>query len=109
MSLIEELIGDVKEFEWDAGNIQKNYTRHNVHFKECEECFFNKPLVLFPDHAHSTKNERRFGAYGLTDNKRYLSLYFTLRDGKIRIISARDQSRKERRHFKQIVKDYEKK
>ncbi|MFV1917424.1 MAG: BrnT family toxin, partial [Patescibacteria group bacterium] len=82
-------------FDWDKGNLEKNWKRHKVHFKEAEEVFFNKPLKIFPDKKHSTK-ERRFQALGITNNRRNLTIFFTIRDSKIRVISARDQNKKER-------------
>jgi len=85
-------------FNWDKGNVDKNWKKHKVHFKEAEEVFFNHPLKIFPDKGHSGK-EKRFLALGKTNLKRKLSIIFTLRENRIRIISARNQSRKERRYY----------
>ncbi|MCH7641111.1 BrnT family toxin [Patescibacteria group bacterium] len=85
-------------FDWDRGNIEKNWKKHKVHFKEAEEAFFNKPLKIFPDKKHSTK-ERRLQAFGITNSRRNLTIFFTIRDNKIRVISARDQNKKERRKY----------
>lgn len=82
-------------FEWDEGNLEKNWGKHNVHFKEAEEVFVNKPLKTLPDLRHS-KNEERYLALGQSNNGRKLALIFIVRNDKIRIISVRDQSRKER-------------
>jgi len=87
-------------FDWDKGNIDKNLKRHRVNYKECEEIFFNKPLKTFYDKVHSRK-EKRFVAYGETNRERKLFLVFTIRNKRIRIISARDMSRKERRYYEQ--------
>ncbi len=87
-------------FDWDEGNIDKNKLKHGVDFRECEEVFFNRPLKIFPDKKHSG-NERRLAALGITDLERKLAIVFTLRKNKIRIISARDQSRKERRIYEE--------
>jgi uncharacterized protein len=86
-------------FDWDKGNVEKNWEKHKVHYKESEEVFLNKPLVLYKDKSHSHK-EHRFVALGFTNHYRYLFISFTVRGGaKIRIISVRDQSRKERRLY----------
>lgn len=85
-------------FEWDKGNIDKNWEKHKVHFKEAEEVLFNKPLKIFPDKEHS-KKEPRYVAFGITNLKRKLTIIFTVGKNKIRIISARNQSRKERRKY----------
>ena len=88
---------EVIEFEWDQGNLEKNWLKHGVSPLECEQVFFNQPLVA-PDAKHS-QNEERFFALGRTDMDRYLFLAFTVRGKKIRIISARTMNRKERKIY----------
>ena len=92
-------------FDWDQGNIEKNWQKHKVHFKEVEEVFFNKPLIILEDIKHS-QIEGRFIALGITNENRNLYIVFTVRSDKIskaflriRIISARDQSKDERRLY----------
>ncbi|OGM29032.1 hypothetical protein A2962_04545 [Candidatus Woesebacteria bacterium RIFCSPLOWO2_01_FULL_39_61] len=85
-------------FDWDKGNIEKNWINHKVHYKETEEVFLNRPLMIFPDIKHSIL-EKRFQALGVTDNKRELSIFFTIRNKKIRIISARNQNKKEKQRY----------
>jgi uncharacterized DUF497 family protein len=84
-------------FEWDKGNSQKSAQKHDVHPSEAEEIFFNAPLIISDDDKHSS-NEQRYLAYGVTNKKRFLTVIFTLREKEtlIRVISARDQHRKER-------------
>ena len=85
-------------FDWDKGNIDKNWLKHKVSPSECEQIFFNHPLVIQEDVEHS-KNEKRFYALGKTDMKRFLFIAFTVRDNLIRVISARDMGRNERRAY----------
>jgi len=85
-------------FDWDEGNKDKNYQKHKVSFKEAEEVFFNRPLKVFKDKKHS-QVEERFIALGKTDSGRKLFIAFTIRKKKLRVISARDQSRKERKIY----------
>lgn len=80
-------------FEWDKGNFDKNLISHNVTNKEAEEVFGNKPLVS-EDIKHSTI-EKRFQALGKTDKGRLLFISFTIRNEKVRVISARDMNKKE--------------
>ncbi|MEK6839930.1 MAG: BrnT family toxin [Nanoarchaeota archaeon] len=80
-------------FEWDKGNIDKNFVRHKVTNREAEEVFGNNPLIS-EDTGHSEK-ERRYRILGVTDKQRFLFLSFTIRKDKIRIISARDMNKKE--------------
>jgi len=82
-------------FDWDSGNINKNWLKHKVSPVECEQIFFNHPLVIQDDIIHS-KTEKRYYALGKTDLKRTLFIAFTIRNNFIRVISARDMSRKER-------------
>ena len=84
------------EFKWDKGNIGKNLKKHKVNDKESEEIFSNKPLLVSLDKKHSTKEETRYHALGRTEERRILFLSFTVRENKLRIISARPASRKER-------------
>lgn len=81
-------------FEWDKGNLSKNFKKHNVRNQEAEEIFVNEPLIVLEDAKHSQK-EIRFHALGVTGKKRKLFLSFTIRKDKIRIISARDMNKKE--------------
>src|SRR3990170_6100552 len=86
-------------FDWDEGNINKNKEKHNVEYRECEEIFSNKSLVFIEDKLHS-QSENRWGALGKTNKGRQLAVYFTIRRDKIRIISARDQGKKDKLAYK---------
>ena len=90
----------VKEFDWDKGNVDKNLVKHKVDFREAEEIFFNKPVKYYIDKLHS-QIEVRYTALGKTNKKRKLIISYTIRKNKIRIISARDQSKKERKIYGQ--------
>ena len=85
----------IEGFEWDEGNKKKNWERHQVTVRECEEAFFNKPLVVLKDEKHSQK-EIRYIALGQTNQIRRLYIVFTIRKSLIRVVSARNQSKKER-------------
>ncbi len=87
-------------FDWDDGNKQKNWEKHQVDFRECEEVFFNQPLLIKEDSKHSSQ-EKRFYVLGRSDIGRTIFLVFTLRNNKIRVISARGQSKKERKIYEQ--------
>lgn len=93
----EKVVG----FNWDAGNARKN-DQHNVSQAEAEQLFFNKPLLVKDDAIHS-KAESRWHALGITDAGRQLHITFTLRSDAtlIRVISARDMHRKERKVYEQ--------
>ncbi len=94
---LEAVVG----FEWDDGNARKN-DKHGVSMAEAEQVFFNAPLLLLEDAAHSAL-ELRFHALGHPNAERLLHITFTLRrSGQlIRVISARDMHRKERTVYEQ--------
>ena len=93
-----ERLQDATGFQWDDGNIDKSARKHRVEFWESEEIFFNQPFVALPDQEHS-ENEERYYGLGKTDLGRHLLVVFTFRGNEIRVISARDMSRRERRVF----------
>ena len=88
-------------FNWDEGNRRKN-EKHGVSMAEAEQVFFNAPLLILEDAAHS-QTEPRVHALGKTDAGRALHITFTLRESGllIRVISARDMHRKERAIYEQ--------
>lgn len=92
----------VTGFEWGDGNSRKNADKHNVSQYEAEQIFFNEPLVIADDIKHS-QVETRYHALGRTNDDRKLHITFTLpqEETLIRIISARDMHRKERKVYEQ--------
>ncbi|MBI9086031.1 MAG: BrnT family toxin [Desulfobacterales bacterium] len=88
----------VAGFQWDEGNIDKNLLKQRVQNWECEQIFFNEPLIVLDDPKHSM-SETRWAAFGQTDAGRFLTLIFTKRDKLLRVISARDMNRKERTFY----------
>jgi uncharacterized DUF497 family protein len=89
------------EFEWDAANAEKNWVRHRVSQTECEQVFFNHPLVVGEDVLHS-HDEARFFALGQTDAGRFLFLVYTVRRERVRVISARDMTRRELKEYEHV-------
>ncbi|HYU31328.1 MAG TPA: BrnT family toxin [Thermoanaerobaculia bacterium] len=89
---------DATEFDWDGGNAEKNWLRHRVSQSESEQVFFNRPLVVSEDELHS-HGEARYYALGRTDLSRLLFVVYTLRGEKIRVISARDMTRREQKEY----------
>ena len=92
----DEFVG----FQWDEGNIDKNLIKHNVENWECEQVFFNKPLLVLDDPRHSMA-EKRLAAFGKTDAGRLLVVVFTKRSNLLRVISARDMNARERRFYEE--------
>ena len=99
MADLHARLAEANGFQWDAGNATKNWTKHAVSQPECEQVFFNAPLVLAADPAHSAR-EARYFALGQTDAGTLLLVVFTLRGTLIRVISARPMSRREREVYR---------
>jgi uncharacterized DUF497 family protein len=99
MGWLEELVEECEGFQWDAGNSGKIWERHRVAPSKCEELFFNRPLIVGQDEQHSAAEQRIYGL-GQTDAERLLFVVFTIRGRLIRVISARDMSRTERRIYR---------
>lgn len=102
-----DILQNCEGFDWDEGNVTKNWEKHKVTRIECEQVFFNRPFVMGDDTRHS-KREKRWYLLGKTDQGRLLFLVFTIRVNIIRVISARDMNKKERKQYhEQVQKDTE--
>jgi uncharacterized DUF497 family protein len=95
----DEIISKFLGFDWDDGNLLKNWERHRVSASECEQVFFNRPLLTTPDVLHSSE-EARYYTLGKSDSGKLLFIVFTVSNNLIRVISARDMNRKEREAYK---------
>lgn len=96
-------LSKITGFEWDQGNIEKNLIKHNVTNQEAEEIFINDPHFIFEDQKHSIR-EKRYMIWGVTSQGKKLSIIFTIRQDKIRIISARDMHKSERSEYAKKIK-----
>ncbi len=97
------IIENCAGFEWGDGNSNKNFYLHNVTDGECEDVFFNLPLIIAANKVHSDE-EKRFFALGRTDANRRLFIAFTVRNKLIRVISARDITKSENRKYAEKIK-----
>ena len=87
------------KFEWDEGNSEKNWIKHQVSQIEAESIFFNRPIIFAKDRKHSA-TEARFFCIGKTNQDRHLFVSYTLRGKFIRIISVRDMTRREFQEYR---------
>ena len=81
-------------FEWDKYNTIKNWAKHHVRPFEVEQSFVDKNAIILNDELHS-KLEKRYIIIGRTRKNRILYIAFAIRNGHIRVISARDANKKE--------------
>ena len=96
MAGLPEFFPEIEGFQWDEGNASKNWTRHRVSQTEAEQVFLNRPLVSA---AVPFAGEARQFAFGRTDGGRLLTVVFTTRGSRLRVISVRPMSRRERRRY----------
>jgi uncharacterized DUF497 family protein len=86
-------------FEWDRGNRTKNWIRHGIKTRECEEVFLSGGALPIGIQVNPPVNENRYAVIGETSSRRPLFVVFTLRAGKVRIISARLMTGQEREDY----------
>ncbi len=102
---MKQELDNIEGFQWDKGNIEKNRLKHKVLNFECEQVFFNEPLIIADDIKHSQNEKRRY-VLGRTDLNRKLFIVFTIRNNLIRIISARDMTKNERKIYDEKIKEH---
>lgn len=90
-------------FQWDKGNIDKNWIKHKVTNKECEETFFDKNKKIAKDKFHF-KKEDRYILLGKTKKGRILYIVFTIRNKTVRVISLGDINRRRGNYMKKSLK-----
>lgn len=90
-----DLLSLIIDFDWDDGNYFKSLHKHEVSAQEAEEIFINAPFIMNQDAGHSAR-EQRYQALGKTNEERKLFVAFTLRNSKVRVISARPMNKYER-------------
>ena len=73
-------------FEWDERKNLDNIDKHKVSFEMAQEAFFDEKRIILKDKKHS-KDEERYYCIG-KDEDGILTVRFTMRDEKIRIIGA---------------------
>ena len=102
--MLSDALSKCTGVEWDKHNSEKIKAKHGVMPVECEQVFFNLPIIAGDDEKHS-ESEDRFYVLGQTDSARLLFLVFTVRNDKVRVISARDMNKKEKGVYKTHEED----
>ncbi len=86
------------EFEWDADKAERNVEKHRVSFEEAATVFDDPMFITFVDDEHSI-DEERYITIGLSSRGRLLMLAHADRIDRIRIISARQATKKEEQFY----------
>jgi uncharacterized DUF497 family protein len=97
MGMVELELPEPIIFEWDQHNQTKIRLKHDIKPEEAEQATLTHRLILF-DRSHSAK-EKRYQLLGTDSSGRVLFVVFTIRNSKIRIISARSANKKERSNY----------
>jgi len=93
-----DIIPEPLKFEWDKGNIDKNVKKHGITNENAEKIFLEEKSIFSEDIKHS-KIEKRYQILGESRKGQVLSVVFTIRNEKVRIISARQANQKERKLY----------
>jgi len=87
-------------FEWDSEKAARNLAKHGVSFGEAETVFGDPLGRIVTDPRHS-EDEERYVLLGLSQRQRLLAVMFTERAEQVRIISARQATRSERKDYEE--------
>jgi uncharacterized protein len=88
------------DFEWDPNKAEINLRKHGVSFAEAGTVFGDELAITVPDPDHSD-DENRYITVGWSNRRRLLIISHTDRDDKIRIISARELTPRERKTYEE--------
>lgn len=89
------------EFEYDRAKAASNLRKHGVSFEEAVTSFFDLNAVSYLDTEHSAKSDMRFINIGISTANRLLFVVHNEDEGRIRIISARLATPRERRIYEE--------
>ena len=95
---------ETKIFSWSDDKNRENIKKHGLSFQEAAPVFLDPFLIVRHDEAHSTMEETRWKGIGVLNNKILLAVIFTEENENIvRIISAREASRKEKENYRENI------
>jgi uncharacterized DUF497 family protein len=98
---VDGLGSDAMEFEWDPGKAAANLAKHKVAFSDAATVFGDPLAITYHDSEHSDQ-EDRFITFGTTAAGRLVAVVHADRSDRIRIISARNMTRRERKQYEEI-------
>lgn len=85
-------------YEWDPVKAAANAKKHRVTFEEAASVFLDPSALTFSDPDHSEEEDREI-TIGRSTRQRILFVAHALREGRVRLISARQATRRERRKY----------
>lgn len=87
-------------FDWDPDKAARNLAKHGVSFNEATTVFGDTLGWTYPDIGHS-EIEPRWITIGMSEQRRVLVVIHIEEDPMVRIISAREATRNERRFYEE--------
>jgi uncharacterized DUF497 family protein len=84
------------EFEWDEEKRRINFEKHDVDFEEAYQVFDGRPVLTVPDLRYAEERYKTIADVG----PRFITVVWTPRDQRVRLISVRRSSRAERRAYR---------
>ncbi len=87
-------------FEWHDVKAEKNVRKHGVSFDEAATVFEDAFSISDSDPLHSD-DETRYVLVGLSNENRLLVVSYAMRGERIRIISSRPATARERKHYEE--------
>jgi len=87
-------------FEWDEEKAAANVAKHGIRFDYAARVFLDPYRLEMPDEREEYEGVR-FKTIGIVDNRALVVIY-TVRNGNIRLISARRAERYEQRQYHEI-------
>lgn len=88
------------QFEADPVKAAQNLKKHKVSFEEAASVFGDAMTLTFADPDHSI-GEARWLMFGLSSKGRILTVIYTERRGKVRLVSARTATKNERKIYEE--------
>jgi uncharacterized DUF497 family protein len=89
-------------YDWDPAKAAANVKKHRVTFEEAASVFLDPSALTFWDPDHSREEDREI-TIGRSSRQRVLFVAHAAREGRIRIISARRATRRERRQYEEAI------
>jgi uncharacterized protein len=85
-------------FQWNEGKAASNWSKHGISFSEAETVFDDSLYIDFYD-TDNSEDEDRYLIVGMSNEDRLLIVSYTERGSWVRIISAREVTKSERRIY----------
>jgi len=88
------------QFEWDARKADRNLAKHGIAFEEALTVFADTLARIFADEEHSVDQQREI-IIGHSDKRQLLLVSFVESQGRVRLLSARRATRRERKDYEE--------